>query len=138
MIIFDRSTLGFVVLAVFFDLGALDCDWVISQMNRLIDISRLCRHCGRVDVDLRHRLLNAIAKRQRLLEPLARVFVIPAAIDEAVDLYESLIDHQVVANDVDFFGKQSLGDDVICITVFVKVFKRVPMIETHSRDDVLD
>ena len=126
------------MFAVFFDLSALDCDRIVGQMNRLIDISWLGGHCHRVDVDLGHRLLNAIAKRQRLLKPLLAVLVIPAAIDKAVDFDERLIDHQVVANDVDFLRQQSLRDGVVCITALIKVFKRVPVIEAYGRDHMLD
>ena len=107
-------------------------------MHRLANVGRFSHHRGRVDVDFRHFLFDPVAKRQRLLEPLTAVFIVPAAIDKAVDLYKGLIDHEIIAYAVDFGREKTLSDCAVCITVLVEVFERVPMIERHGRQHVLN
>ena len=138
MIVIERAPFYFIVLAVFSDLIVLARDRVIGKMDGLADIGRLSHHRGRIDVDFRNLLFDPVAKRQRLLEPLTRVFIIPTTIDKAIDLYEGLIDHEIIAYAVDFGRKETLSDCAVCITVLVKVFERIPMIERHGRQHVLN
>ena len=107
-------------------------------MHGLADIGWLSHHRGRIDVDFRNLLFDPVAKRQRLLEPLTAVFIIPATINKTIDLYEGLIDYEIIAYAVDFGRQKTLSDCAVCITVLVEVFERVPMIERYGRQHVLN